>query len=79
MTRNEHKMRAAAQHKPRTLTLGHVLDLLQRSQTVIELSDYADEHAELLRELRAATEFVTQEIDARGSHAMKVILQESDV
>lgn len=63
-----------------SLTAGELLDLLGRADSVIRESDGADEHAELLGELKDATDLLRQEIGAShmGTGADIVVIQAAD-
>jgi len=46
------------------MTAGQLLDIVSRAQSVIEESDGADEHQELIDELREVTQLFRDEIGA---------------
>lgn len=60
-----------------TVTAGELLDILQRATSVIEESEGADEHGELLSELRDVSELLTTEIGAShmGTFADDVLIE----
>jgi hypothetical protein len=62
------------------ISAGQLLDIVSRAQSVIEESDGADEHQELIGELREVTKLFRDEIGAShmGIGADVVILERGD-